>query len=248
MIDLLWNDALWTTLAEILLSVIPGILIAYFVYRRDRHDREPHALLFACFFVGMLSIIPPVGIQLLSVKLGFDKSAGVFNIFVHAFFIVALSEEFSKYLVLRYFAWNKPSFNEPFDGITYSVMIAMGFATLENLLYVFDARIGDPVNVALRRMFTAIPAHAANAVLMGYFMGLAKFARDRHALMFTALMSAVVAHGAYDFFIFLDRPGLIAFGAIAVLSVAVILSLKAMKIHEMNSPFRPQLPRSHSDS
>lgn len=232
------SNTIGQIVVEVLLSILPGIAIAFFVYRRDRYEREPHALLAWCFFLGMLSIFPPVGIELLSVKLGFDKSASVFHVFINAFFIVALSEELSKFAVLRYFALPKADFNEPFDGITYSVMIAMGFATIENLLYVFDTHLADPVNVALRRMFTAVPAHAANAVLMGYFMGLAKFARDRHALMFTALMSAVVAHGLYDFFIFLDRPGLIAFGAIAVLSVAVALSLKAIKIHQINSPFR----------
>ncbi len=242
--DLFWNNSFWDIFAQVALSVLPGILIAYLVYRRDRHEREPHALLAACFIAGMVSIVPPVAIQLGIERLGFQKSLNVFTIFVHAFFVVALSEELSKYMVLRYLAWNKRDFNEPFDGITYSVMIAMGFATLENLLYVFDNRIGDPVNIALRRMFTAVPAHAANAVFMGYFMGLAKFARDRTALMFTALMSAVVAHGLYDFFIFLDRPGLIAFGAIAVLSIAVALAFKAMKIHEINSPFRDSALRS----
>ncbi len=223
---------------EVLLCVVPGILIATFVYRRDRYEREPHALLAACFFMGMVAILPAVGFELLCEHLGFRSGSTVFTVFVHAFFVIALSEELSKYLVLRYLALPKDDFNEPFDGITYSVMIAMGFATVENLLYVFDSHLADPLGVALRRAFTAVPAHAANAVLMGYFMGLAKFARDRHALMFTALMTAVVAHGLYDFFIFLDRPGLIAFGAIAVLSIAVVLSLRAMKIHQINSPFR----------
>ncbi len=233
---------------QIVLSVAPGILIAAFVYRRDRYEKEPHALLLACFGLGMVAVAPAIGAENLAVGLGFDKGHNVLRVFIHAFFIVAFTEELLKYLVLCYFAMPKKDFNEPFDGITYSVMIAMGFATMENLLYVFDTRLPDPLNVALRRMFTAVPAHAANAVLMGYFMGLAKFARDRQALMFTALMSAVVAHGLYDFFIFLDRPGLIAFGALVVLSIVIVLSLKAIKIHSINSPFRVQKSPDELDS
>ncbi len=243
-----WTDVSWETLLQAVLAIGPGVLIAYFVYRRDRYEREPHPLLALFFLYGMLSIVPAVAIELAFDRLGVDKTSTIFNVFIHAFFVVALTEELAKYAVLRFVALPKRDFNEPFDGITYSVMIAMGFATLENVIYVFYTHHDYPLNVALGRMFTAVPAHAANAVLMGYFMGLAKFARDRHALMFTALMTAVVAHGFYDFFIFMDRPVLTAVGALAVLSVVVFLSLKAIKIHQLNSPFRPRPEPGTSDS
>lgn len=80
----------------------------------------------------------------------------VWQQFVKAFFVVALIEEFSKYIIVRYYNQPRKWFNEPFDGIIYAVMVSMGFAAFENILYVLQGGF----EVALLRAFTAIPAHA----------------------------------------------------------------------------------------
>ena len=121
------------------------------------------------------------------------------DVFIKAFFVVGLVEEFSKYVVVRYIAQRNKEFDEPFDGIVYAVMVSMGFATLENILYVYS--YGYETGVL--RAFTAVPAHATFAVLMGYFMGKAKFSNRTYVFNLTGLLAATLFHGAYDFFLFI---------------------------------------------
>jgi len=59
-----------------------------------------------------------------------------------AFFVVGLGEELLKYLVVVLYAFRKPSFNEPFDGIVYAVMVSLGFAAFENIIYVMEGGLG----------------------------------------------------------------------------------------------------------
>ncbi len=71
--------------------------------------------------------------------------------------VIGFSEEFSKFLGVRLYAYNKKSFDEPLDGIVYSVMVGMGFATFENVLYVLKyAEMGMGMEVGLDRMFLSV--------------------------------------------------------------------------------------------
>ena len=144
-------------------AVAPGVCIATFIYLKDKHEREPIGLLMKSFFYGMGSVVVTL---IISVPLDdyIPKEETLTQQAVHAFIIVALVEELSKYIFVRGILYRDSNFNEPFDGIVYSVMVGMGFATLENVMYVVDGGWG----VAVLRMFTAVPAHAACAVLMGY--------------------------------------------------------------------------------
>jgi protease PrsW len=153
---------------------------------------------------------------------------------VHAFLLVALVEEFSKFLFVRGVLYDDAHFNEPFDGIVYSVMVSMGFATLENILYVSQGGF----STAIVRMFTAVPAHATFAVLMGYYIGKAKFEKGMAYLSWAGLLAATLFHGAYDYFWFISFVPGIWIGAIASLVVGVWLSRKAIRIHQDASPFR----------
>lgn len=158
--------------------------------------------------------------------------------FYEAFFKVALIEEFSKFLFVRFILFPNRNFNEPFDGIVYAVMVSMGFATLENILYVFHYGYGTGV----LRMFTAVPAHATFGVMMGYFLGLARFSHRRTLLYsVVALLAATLFHGAYDYFWFIaDHNGVWAgiwIGALISLVIGLVLSRKAIRLHQQASPF-----------
>ena len=126
--------------------------------------REPLGLLVKSFFFGVLSIFITLILSTIVDQFITVNEKDVSEQAVHAFFIVALIEEFSKFIFVRGILYNNKNFNEPFDGIVYSVMVGMGFATFENVLYVFENGVGT----AILRMFTAVPAHAMFAVLMGY--------------------------------------------------------------------------------
>ena len=143
-----------------------------------------------------------------------------------SFVIVALSEEGSKFLLLRLAIFNRKEFDEPFDGIVYAVMVGMGFATLENISYVFEHGIGT----AITGMFLSVPAHGTFAVLMGYYTGLAKFDPSRRKrYFFLAILLPVFFHGSFDFCLFSGIVWLQVGGALASLYIAVRLSLRAIR-------------------
>jgi RsiW-degrading membrane proteinase PrsW (M82 family) len=216
------------------LAAAPGLAICIYIFWKDKFEKEPLSLLAKCFFMGALSIIPAL---ILSLSL---ESLLPPNLFLEVFIGIALSEELSKYLFLRYYAFRKKSFNEPYDGITYSVMISMGFATLENILYTFE----HGYEVGFMRMFTAVPAHATFAVLMGYYTGLAKFKKYKQRYYLGAgLLSATLLHGLYDYFLMQDSYPLLTLGAFVSLAIGIYLSFKAIKLHNNRSPFNPENSR-----
>lgn len=220
------------------IALAPGFAIMLFIYLKDKHEREPFSLLFLSFLYGVFSIAITLAISFPLELILTLKDNDVIHEFYEAFFKVALVEEFSKFVFVRFVLYRNKNFNEPFDGIVYAVMVSMGFATLENVMYVY--RFGFETGIL--RMFTAVPAHATFGVIMGYFLGIGKF-RKTHRFYFSllALLGATFFHGAYDYFWFIaDATGVwtgIWIGAIVSLVVGLILSRKAIRLHQQASPF-----------
>jgi len=211
-----------------------------YIYLKDRHEKEPLGLLLKCFVAGCFSVIPAVLLESYGQFMGHGISQNSYNTFVFAFFVVGLSEEASKLLMVMLMTYMRKEFNEPFDGIVYCLMVSMGFALVENILYVFSGdNHADSVRIGLLRMFTAVPAHATFSIIMGYFLGLSKFRRATKVIyILAALAGAVLFHGAYDyFFMEVNFPG-IFMGGFASLIVAFLFSKKAIRIHQEDSPFR----------
>jgi protease PrsW len=220
------------------LALAPGAAIILYIYLKDKHEREPLSLLLMSFIYGVFSILVTLVISWPVNALFVLRADDVVDEFYSAFFKVALVEELSKFLFVRFILFPNKNFNEPFDGIVYAVMVSMGFATLENVLYVFQYGY----DTAILRMFTAVPAHATFGVLMGFFLGKAKFSHTQKVFyMLTALFTATFFHGAYDYFWFIaEVKGIWAgiwMGAILALVVALILSRNAIRLHQQASPF-----------
>jgi protease PrsW len=221
------------------LAIAPGFAICLLIYFRYRHYKEPVEWLLLAFLLGMASTLPAMLVQYLSGDTRENTSAHfILSYAFFAYIVVAFSEELSKFLALRLYAYPKKSFGEPFNGIVYSVMIGMGFATVENIEYVY--RFGFQTGVT--RFFLSVPAHASFAVLMGYFMGLAKLSTSgRPWLMIKGLLIAVFFHGTYDFCLFLQQnekvtetvsTGLLSFGSFASYYIAVRLAMRSIRLHE----------------
>lgn len=229
---------------QLALAIAPGIAIMVFIYIKDQYEKEPLKNLVFSFLLGVLSIIPAVIIQL-SLEPVVKQYGPSGSLLSHPFIsnailayaIVGLSEEGSKFLMLRVYAYRKKAFNEPFDGIVYSVMVSMGFATLENIGYVVQGGLAT----ALLRMFLSVPAHGSFAVIMGYHAGLAKFdSRHAAARLWKGLLLAVFFHGTFDYFLFLKENqtvtqsvsgGLLFGGAVLSYYFAIRLSLKSIRMH-----------------
>lgn len=220
------------------LAIAPGIAICLFIFYRDAYNREPRLNLFVSFVLGAIIVVPIGYTEIYFNQLTDHTISGVA---ISAFVVVALTEELGKFIILRFYAYPKKSFDEPLDGIVYGVMIAMGFASVENILYVqqFGMQTG------FLRMFLSVPAHASFGVLMGYYAGQAKFDKPTSGrLLLRGLLWAVLFHGVYDFFLFLQGnpyikdyiPDLLLFiGAVASFIVAIRLSLKHIKKHRLLS-------------
>ncbi|NRA94231.1 MAG: PrsW family intramembrane metalloprotease [Psychroserpens sp.] len=221
----------------LLLAIAPVLIIIVYIYFKDKYEKEPKGLLLLSFILGAVVSIVITTFLYLAYDLAFPRpeDSSIFQQFLKAFFMVALVEEFSKYVIVRYYSQTRTAFNEPFDGIVYAVMVSMGFAATENIFYVLEGG----AEVALIRAFTAVPAHATFGILMGYFMGKAKFSNNRIKLNLFGLGLAIFFHGAYDFFLFIDFVPGIWIGAFVSLFIGIFLSRKAISIHQKNSHFKP---------
>jgi RsiW-degrading membrane proteinase PrsW (M82 family) len=220
----------------LLLAISPVIIIVLYIYFKDKFEKEPIPFLLRNFLLGAtVSILITVILGgFVSRLIPLIDNTSVFQQFLKAFVVVALVEEFSKYVIVRYYSQRSKEYNEPFDGIVYAVMVSMGFAALENVLYVFQ----HGISTGVMRAFTAVPAHATFAILMGYFMGKAKFSKNRIVLNLMGLFFATLFHGAYDFFLFINFIPGIWIGAFISLFIGIYLSRKAIKKHQNSSYFK----------
>ena len=155
---------------------------------------------------------------------------------LYTFIGIALVEEYFKFLVLTKYSYNRDCFNEPMDGIVYAVIASMGFALIENIFYVFKYS-DQSFFVAIMRMFSAIPAHALMGVIMGYYIGKAKFDIDnKKTLIFKGLFGAILLHGAYDYFLF-SKLGIGIFAFISLI-FSYKIAKKVIKESQDSSPFK----------
>jgi protease PrsW len=217
-------------------AILPGLLIAYWIYRQDRYEPEPPRMLIRAFAAGCVSTLPALVLQYFLQDVENEKS--LIDTAIFAFLVVGFTEEISKFLLLRLSVYPSDEFNEPMDGIVYAVVIGMGFATLENVMYVLNTEAGG-FATAIGRAFTAIPAHAAFGVLMGAYVGLAKFVPERRdAYMLIGVTLAVFFHGLYDFFLLQKVYEGVAILAIAALVWGIHISRRLIKMGQDVSPFK----------
>ena len=235
-------------LTLIVVALAPGAALFLFFYARDRYNREPLFPLIVTFLLGAASLLPAAACSLGLERLtGWTSSTSrLLPLFLGALVVVGLVEEFWKFVVVRLYSYNRREFDEPYDGIMYSVMASLGFATGENLLYVVSGGVGT----GILRVLLAVPGHAFYGVLMGYFLGSAKFAVNRRraaGLQLAGLGLAVLAHGVYDFMVFAlnERPLLLLMLPVfAVLSWVIFF--RATRERAQQSPYRhPRLAALH---
>lgn len=196
-----------------ILSLAPVVIIAAYIYFRDKYEKEPLRLLIFALISGALTVIPILILE--SFLSGFSA---LFSHYLaaawNAFAVAAFSEELFKYIALFLLIWKSPEFNEKFDGIVYATYISLGFAAVENVLYVMDGGL----TTGLTRALTAVPAHAIFGITMGFYFGLARFyPRQQQTLKLKALFIPMLLHGIYDFILFTGIAWLtLVFGSFVV--------------------------------
>lgn len=210
----------------LLLAVLPAVILFAYIYHKDTIEKEPPGLLVSLFLLGAVTVVTALVTELvLSAILSLFLSEN--SVVYHAidnFVLVALTEEAGKYVVLRLRTWNSPHFNYTFDAIVYSVVVSLGFATLENIAYLMDGSL----TTAIARAILSVPGHAIDGVFMGYFFGLAKRAermgdaRRRSMNLQLALLAPVIIHGLYDFYISTELLLVFLLFEIVITTIAII--------------------------
>jgi len=188
----------------ILAAIAPVIIILVYIYLRDKWEKEPVRKLIAAVILGAFIVIPVYFLEMfLSGFLPAFNFSHRISAMYNAFVIAAFSEETFKFIVLYLLIWKSKEFNEKFDGIVYAVFVSLGFAMVENIMYVTSSGM----NNAIVRAITAVPAHALFGVAMGYYLSFAKFSlfyKKRN--MVYALLIPIGLHGIYDFILMSGEP------------------------------------------
>jgi len=193
------------------LALIPVIVLIIFLLAVDRHDREPIRLLSKVFLFGALSSIPILVIEMILVR--FNIFVGLLGILFQAFIVAGLTEEFIKRMVVMRIAFRHPAFNEKMDGIIYSAFAALGFAAVENVMYLFSYFQETP-SVAFYRAIFSVPGHMLFAVTMGYYLALSKYAQSpgmSRKYYSRSLLYPVLLHGTFNTILSLNLPILLVF-------------------------------------
>ena len=232
------TDNYWIMIA---VAIIPPLLLMIFIYRRDKHEREPKGLLFKCAALGALSVITALigeAATMGIIESVFSGKSIYLYYFVEAFFGVAIVEEAGKFLMLRLGTWKNRHFDYTFDGIIYSVFVSLGFALVENILYV----IQNGFSTGLFRAVTAIPGHAAFGVYMGYYYGLAKFwevAGDKKKCgrnLWAGWLIATILHGFYDFCALSGKPALMILFLVFIVAMDIAVIVQVIKSSKNDTP------------
>ena len=227
-------------------SLLPVVLLMAYFYYRDKFEKEPVKVLMKAFGAGILSVFPAVLLATLMSVPNIETYSPAYSSFIRAFWEAALPEEICKFALLYLFIWRDRNFNEYYDGIIYAVFVSLGFAGIENIMYV----VGEGIDVALTRGLLSVPLHALCGVIMGYYFSLARFntARQKGYLL-KAVAGAIIAHGLYDFILFYTDSlvGIsTAFAGLGFLLVFVFIiylwrfSLRKIRLHVDNSTFKNQ--------
>ncbi|WP_144461124.1 glutamic-type intramembrane protease PrsW [Siminovitchia fortis] len=179
-------------------GVAPGLALLSYFYLRDQFGQEPILTVFKTFLMGAVITFPIMFIQYIM-----SAEEIIQGSLLSAFLSAALFEEFFKWFVLFFAIYQHAEFDEPFDGIVYGASISLGFATIENILYL----AANGVGFALGRALLPVSSHALFGVIMGYYLGKAKFQTDKSQKrwLFYSFFVPFVLHGLYDFILFSEK-------------------------------------------
>lgn len=161
----------------ILAAIAPVAVLIWYIYRKDRKQPEPTKLLIKAFIYGILSALLTLMIVIpfeAITEFANDEVSTIGSAISNAFFMAAIPEELAKLVMLWLLLRNNPYFDEHFDGIVYAVCIGMGFAAIENVLYLFD-NYESWISVGIARALFAVPGHFLDAVIMGFYYSLWHF-------------------------------------------------------------------------
>lgn len=188
----------------IFMAVLPVAILLYYIYSKDKNSPEPTTELVKAFTLGTLSIPLSFCMSFPFGLIGLypDEVTNIFDSIRLSFFGAAIPEEVAKFFILWLVLRKNRFFDEKMDGIVYAVCVSLGFAAVENIMYLFS-NIDTFLAVGVSRAIFSVPGHFCFGILMGYYYSLAKFyphsPKRNKALI---LVAPILVHGIYDSILF----------------------------------------------
>ena len=211
------------------MAVAPVVWLLRYVYRKDKYEKEPLGMLIKAFVFGILAI--PLDLIIVGIINSLWQGEMVFY---SAFWEAGIPEEFSKWFLFMLIIWRNHNFNEFFDGIVYACFISLGFACVENIMYVFGGEsFFGSMGIGILRAVLSVPGHFLFGVLMGYYLGMAKFdEQNQKKYLLLSLLAPMAAHGLFDYLIMLtsDLGDEIPFIALFMFVVFIYFDVKLWKM------------------
>jgi len=185
------------------LAILPVLVLGIYVYRQDRFKKEPFGMLLKAFLMGCLSTVPAIFLEQFLSSLYVpiaDLLPPAFEGLYTGFVVAGCSEELCKLLMLSWAVWRSVHFDEYFDGIVYATFVSLGFAGLENVMYVFSSEsYSAAIMTGSMRAILSVPGHFLFGVAMGYYFALAKFQPEHRGVnLFKAFLFPMLLHGTFD--------------------------------------------------
>lgn len=213
----------------LILAVAPVVLLLYIVNKADKYEKEPLPMLLLAFGLGILSI-PMDLITVMIINLVWPGHTVFYNAFLEA----GIPEELCKWTLFMLVIWRNKNFNEFFDGIVYATFIGLGFACVENILYVFnEGNFFSALYVGHLRAGLSVPGHFLFGVIMGYCLAMAKYyPEQRKKYLIFSLIVPMAAHGIFDYILMLinELGGAVPFVGIVLFGLFVFFDIKLWKI------------------
>jgi RsiW-degrading membrane proteinase PrsW (M82 family) len=212
-----------TTIVSFLIPPVIALILTLMASRIL--DKKNLAQFSSSFFLGILTAIPLIiGLYLASHYSLMDNTRSLRRYLFFSFIVVGFLAEFTKFILLRYYFIPKEGISKPFDGILYSVMISMGFATVANiyLYFAWPPPFNQPV-VSL-----SLPlANLIIGVILGFFIGFGKF-RKQHIDYLTGLVAAIFFQGFYIFGILANDFLLVGLVGFVTFIIAILLCIRSL--------------------
>ena len=212
----------------IIVALLPAALLWWYIWKQDA-KKEPTAWLVRAVGYGVLICLPAAVVEMgiASVLFGTDQGPQtLIDTTAVAFFCAAIPEEGLKLLALWLILRRNPYFDEHYDGIVYAVSVGLGFAGIENLLYLIG-NMDNWMSVAFFRSLMAVPGHYAFAVLMGYYYSIYRFVDRSPRVAACVIGVPVLAHGIYDALLMTTTVN-VGVGAVCV----IVLLFLLVKLHK----------------
>lgn len=198
---------------NILLAIIPSIIIICFIYIYDKLEHEPVIEILKAFSLGCISVL----LSLFITYIFNINTKHIDNIIIYSFVYISLIEELSKWILTYLFIRNNKNYDYLFDSIVYFSLVSIGFATVENIIYVISGGVG----VALIRSITTVPSHAMFAIIAGYNYALYKKDKKKRYLIYSIIIPIII-HGIYDCLLLTENSILLFIYTLFVITLYII--------------------------